>query len=66
MVSPPSHSQSISSRSSDSITKEETIPVPAAACVVTLTLPKNIYHAELMVGACVSEVIMNSAPLVPS
>jgi hypothetical protein len=61
----PSHSQSISSRSSDSRIKLLTIPPPAHALVVTVTCPKNMYFSELMVGASPAALITNSAPLAP-
>jgi hypothetical protein len=61
----PNHSQSISSRSSDNRMKLLTIPVPGAACVVTVTFPKNMYLLLLIVGASVAVLIVNSAPFDP-
>ena len=61
----PNHSQSISSKSSDSRIKLLTIPVPGAAFVVTETLPKKMYFVLLIVGASVDVLIVNSAPLDP-
>jgi hypothetical protein len=61
----PSHSQSISSRSSDSRMKLLTIPPPAHALVVTVTCPKNMYFSKLIVGASPTALITNSAPLAP-
>ena len=61
----PSHSQSISSRSSDSRMKELTIPVPGDAFKKTSTWPKNMYFSLLIVGAEAEVEILNSAPLVP-
>jgi hypothetical protein len=58
----PSHSQSISSRSSDSRMKLLMMPVPGAALVVTETLPKKIYLEELMVGASVAVLMTKLAP----
>jgi len=62
----PSHSQSISSRSSDSRIKLETIPVPEAAFIVAVTFPNIIYLVALTVGAPVFESIKKAAPLVLS
>ena len=61
----PNHSQSISSRSSDSRMKLLTMPVPGAAFAVTETLPKKMYLLLLMVGALVAVLMVNSAPLDP-
>lgn len=61
----PNHSQSISSRSSDSRMKLLTIPVPGAAFVTTSTFPKNMYFSLLIVGASVATLIVNSAPFAP-
>lgn len=60
----PSHSQSISSRSSDSRIKLLTMPTPGLALVVTDTFPNMMYLALLMVGASV-DLMMNSAPSDP-
>ena len=57
--------QSISSKSLDSITKLLTIPVPAAAFKNTSTLPKKMYLLEMMVRASPAEVMINSAPSSP-
>ena len=62
---PPSHSQSISSRSSDSRMKELTIPTPAEAFMTTSTCPNMMYSELLIVGALVEALIWNSAPEVP-
>jgi hypothetical protein len=59
------HTQSISSKSSDSITKELTTPVPFAALMVISVFPKKMYLVEVIVLARPSEVMINSAPSVP-
>lgn len=41
---------------------DETIPVPGAAFRKKLTLPKNMYHFDWMVGASPDLVMVNSAP----
>lgn len=64
-LSEPNHSQSISSRSSDSRMKELTIPVPGDALTLAVTFPKKIYFSDSMVGASFLAVMENSAPFVP-
>lgn len=59
----PSHSQSISSKSSDSKMKLETIPVPGEAFTTAVTFPNMIYLLVLIVGAPVLVVITKLAPL---
>jgi hypothetical protein len=61
----PSHSQSISSRSSDSRMKLETIPTPGAASSSTSTLPKKMYFSLLIVGASVAVLMVKMAPFAP-
>jgi len=55
----PSHSQSISSKSSDSRMKLLTVPVPGEAFMVTETLPKKMYFLVLTVGASVFLAMVN-------
>ena len=62
----PSHSQSISSRSSDSRMNEDTMPVPGEALTFVVTLPNIIYLVVLTVGAPVFASILKVAPLVLS
>lgn len=62
MASPPSHSQSISSRSSDWSTKLVTTPTPRAARTVTSTWPKKMYWLDEIVGASVSLLMEKTAP----
>jgi len=57
------HTQSISSRSSDSNTIEVTMPRPGAAFIVTSTFPKKMYFLLLMRGAWLSLVMVKIAPL---
>ena len=60
----PSHSQSISSRSSDSRMKELTMPVPGDAFRKTSTWPNMIYFEDWIVGASVATFMLNWAPSV--
>jgi hypothetical protein len=48
------------------MTKLLTIPFPGAAFNTMSTLPKNMYQLLIMVGASVSVLMVNTAPLVGS
>ena len=58
----PIHSRSISSRSSDWRMTLLMMPLPGAALTMALILPKNMYFAELMVGACLGWLMTKLAP----
>ncbi len=53
VASPPSHSQSISSRSSDCRVKLVATPTPREAWSLTSTRPKKMYPLLVMVGASI-------------
>ena len=59
---PPSHSQSTSSRSSLSRMALLTTPLPGAAFITKLTLPKKMYQFDWIVGASPALLMVNSAP----
>lgn len=59
------HTQSISSRSSDSMTILLTMPVPGAILMTTSALPKKKFHGVWMVGESPCPLMVNSAPLGP-
>src|SRR5207245_2890092 len=63
--SPPSHSQSISSRQSDCNTAELTIPTPGAACISNSTWPNMIYQSDCIRGELPDCATVNAAPLAP-